>query len=175
VTAVYVTHDQAEALALSDRVAVMRDGSIAQIGTPRQIYDTPASEFVATFIGRSNLLRGRIDRDAVPGAQGIVLTALGPVLCTFAAAGTAAHPVAAMIRPEHVDLTADKAPPSGPNRFSGRIVNVVFLGETTEYTVRVADTEIIVRVPAGGLTDDETVAVHFPPERTLGVATAPKA
>ena len=60
VTAVYVTHDQSEALALSDRIAVMHDGRIAQIGTPQQIYHQPRNAFVATFVGRSNLFRGKL-------------------------------------------------------------------------------------------------------------------
>ncbi|MPZ59003.1 MAG: ATP-binding cassette domain-containing protein [Rhizobiales bacterium] len=173
VTAIYVTHDQAEALALSDRVAVMRDGAIVQVGTPKQVYYTPADEFVATFIGRSNLLHGRIDRDVAPNTQAIVQSAIGPVICTFADSAPAAHPVLAMIRPEHLVLApADAAPGAarGPNHFSGRIANVAFLGETTEYTVRVAETEIIVRMPAGELVGGADVTVLLPPDRTLGVS-----
>ncbi|MEI8155022.1 MAG: ABC transporter ATP-binding protein, partial [Hyphomicrobiales bacterium] len=80
VTAVYVTHDQSEALALSDRIAIMHKGRIAQIGTPQQIYHQPRNAFVATFIGRSNLFRGELlERKQSGGAR--IASALGPVLC----------------------------------------------------------------------------------------------
>ena len=71
VTAVYVTHDQSEALALSDRIAIMHNGRIVQVGTPHQIYHQPRNAFVATFVGRSNLLRGKLlDGDAKTAARG---------------------------------------------------------------------------------------------------------
>jgi iron(III) transport system ATP-binding protein len=79
VTAIYVTHDQSEALALSDRIAVMHNGEIAQIGTPRDIYDQPANAFVATFVGRSNLLRGKLMR--MEGKVAHMETALGAIVC----------------------------------------------------------------------------------------------
>jgi iron(III) transport system ATP-binding protein len=173
VTAIYVTHDQAEALALSDRVAVMRDGTIVQIGTPKQIYYTPADLFVATFIGRSNVLHGRTEQDVSMNARAMVSSPIGPVLCTFADRAAAAEPVIAMVRPEHVLLTRGEAA-AGENRFGGQITNVVFLGETTEYTVRVAETEIIARVPTGELAGGEAVSVYFPPDRMLGIPSRAK-
>lgn len=62
ITTIYVTHDQEEALTMSDRIAVMRDGRIEQVGTPRELYEQPVSDFVANFIGESNLLTGRLER-----------------------------------------------------------------------------------------------------------------
>ena len=83
VTAIYVTHDQAEALAISDRIAVMNNGLIAQIGTPKEIYGRPASEFVANFIGRTNLLRGVLRQNADAEGVARVGTNLGELVCFF--------------------------------------------------------------------------------------------
>ena len=102
ITFVYVTHDQAEAMALSDRIAVMAAGRLQQFGTPAQIYDRPANRFVADFMGAANLLEGHA------GGDGLVLDH-GPAL------GLAADPggVTIMIRPEDVALSRAK-PANGP-------------------------------------------------------------
>jgi iron(III) transport system ATP-binding protein len=170
VTAVYVTHDQSEALALSDRIAVMHNGRIAQIGTPQQIYYQPANAFVATFVGRSNLLRGELlERDTDGNAR--IATALGPVLCKAPNAAAGSAPGAALIRPEHVVLTATaETRDTGVNRFRGRVSQVAFLGEATECVVQVGNLEILVRGIAGQYGGSEAVDVFFPPERTLAVA-----
>jgi iron(III) transport system ATP-binding protein len=175
IAAVYVTHDQAEALALSDRLAVMRDGRIVQIGTPKQVYYAPATEFVATFIGRSNILPGRLAAAAAAQAQARIDTAIGPLACSFLRA-TAPHlPVAAMIRPEHVVLSAAKTQAGDAlpaNHYRGRIANVVFLGEITEYTVRIGpDVQIAVRHASDEFAAAAEVIVWLPPERTLGLVT----
>jgi len=171
VTAIYVTHDQSEALALSDRIAVMRNGAIAQIGTPHEIYHQPANAFVATFVGRSNLLRGKlVGRDASDGSARIETT-LGVVLCrasNFAPGGAA---TGALIRPEHVVLTA--AAGSGEpilNRFRGRVVHSAFLGEAVERIVRIGDVEILARSLAAPHDGPEEVDVFFPPKKTLAIA-----
>jgi len=177
IAAVYVTHDQSEALALSDRIAVMRDGAIVQIGTPRQIYYQPANEFVATFIGRSNLLRGHFTQGVAPQARAPMQTPLGPLLCECPSGAVAGEPVAALIRPEHVVLTAvgRASDPAAPNRFRGRIAHVAFLGETTECLVQVGDgVEIVVYSAAGEYTLSDRVDVFFPPERTLALASGEK-
>ena len=170
VTTVYVTHDQSEALALSDRIAVMHDGRIAQIGTPHQIYDQPSNAFVATFVGRSNLLRGALlDHDTDGSAR--IATALGPVLCRAPRVAGGAAPGAALIRPEHVALTAAAGDgPSPPNRFRGRISQVAFLGEATECVVQVGGIEILVRSLAGRHHGAEAVDVVFPPDKVLAIA-----
>lgn len=168
VTTIYVTHDQSEALALSDRIAVMRDGRIAQIGRPYQIYHQPRSAFVATFVGRSNLLRGRLlERDG-DGAR--METALGAVLCKAPDDSGSAAPGAVLIRPEHVVLAA-AAETSGPaiNRFRGRVLQVAFLGEAAECVVQIGETEIVVRSMAGHRDEFGPVDVFFPPEKTLAI------
>jgi len=167
VTAVYVTHDQSEALALSDRIAIMHNGRIKQIGTPHQIYHQPRNVFVATFVGRSNLFRGKLlERNS---GHARIATGLGPVLCQASNDAAGARPVAALIRPEHVVLTA-AAGTTGLNRFCGRVFQVAFLGEATEYVVQVGKVEILVRTMAGQYAGSEDVEVYFPPEKMLAVA-----
>ena len=167
VTAVYVTHDQSEALALSDRIAIMHNGRIVQIGTPHQIYHQPRNAFVATFVGRSNMFRGKLlERN---NAHARIATALGPVLCE--ASNDATGSAAALIRPEHVVLTAAAGPPDSTiNRFRGRMFQVAFLGEATEYVVQVGKVEILVRTIAGQYDGSEDVDVYFPPEKMLAIA-----
>jgi len=169
VTAVYVTHDQSEALALSDRIAVMHNGRIAQIGTPHQIYHQPRNVFVATFVGRNNLLRGKLlERN---NGHARIATALGPVLCQAPNDARAAPSAAALIRPEHVVLTAAASMgDSSINRFRGRIFQVSFLGEAIEYVVQVGKVEILVRSIAGQYDGSEEVDIYFPPEKMLAIA-----
>jgi iron(III) transport system ATP-binding protein len=169
VTAVYVTHDQSEALALSDRIAIMHNGTIVQIGAPRQIYDQPRNAFVATFIGRSNLLPGKLldgDQQSVR-----IATALGPVLCKAPNSAAGRAPGAALIRPEHVILKkpGDHAGAASVNRFRGRVVQLAFLGEATECVVRVGDISILARGLAGQYDTAEEVDVFFPPEQTSAI------
>jgi iron(III) transport system ATP-binding protein len=172
VAAVYVTHDQAEALALSDRIAVMREGGIAQIGTPMQIYHEPASEFVATFVGRCNIIRGELQGDAKAGEIGLVGTALGPVKCRLLAGGRAGQRMAIVIRPERL-MIASPTPSAAaePNRFKGRLVNVIFLGETIEYAVQLgADVQCSVRMASKGQPLNlETVELTFPERDVLAL------
>jgi iron(III) transport system ATP-binding protein len=171
ITTVYVTHDQSEALALSDRIAVMRDGRIAQIGTPHQIYLQPDNAFVATFVGRSNLLRGRLLGRDMQDAGVRIATDLGTVLCKSLNSAAASPPGAALIRPEHVVLTAiDSSDGSEINRFRGRVSQVAFLGETTECVVQIGKVDVLVRSLTGQYDGSEVVDVFFPPERTLAIA-----
>ena len=104
VTAIYVTHDQAEALAISDRIAVMNNGLIVQVGTPKEIYGRPASEFVANFIGRTNLLRGVLRQSAHAEGVARVGTDLGELVCFFPTALSAGNTTALVVRPEHIAI-----------------------------------------------------------------------
>jgi ABC-type Fe3+/spermidine/putrescine transport system ATPase subunit len=170
VTAVYVTHDQSEALALSDRIAIMHNGRIVQIGTPHQIYRQPRNAFVATFVGRSNLFRGEL-LERKQNGHARIATALGPVLCEASNDAGGLPPAAALIRPEHVILTAAAGPADSTiNRFRGRVFQVAFLGEATEYVVQVGKVELLVRSMAGHYDGSEDVEVYFPPEKTLAIA-----
>ena len=115
---VFVTHDQEEALTMSDRVVVMRSGKIEQIGTPREIYRKPATRFVAEFIGETNLLPGRVE--TVDGGQARIKLAAGPILTLPSANLKAGKDVAAVIRPTDFTLAS-----SG---IAARVTRAVYLG-----------------------------------------------
>jgi iron(III) transport system ATP-binding protein len=170
VTAVYVTHDQAEALAISDRIAVMNEGKIVQVGAPKEIYGRPASEFVANFIGRTNLLKGVLTRDTVAEAVGPVKTEMGELLCFFPNACTAGKPISLVVRPEHIALANGAGVRGDANRLSGQVTRETYLGEIVEYLVTVGGGEILVRTPFGGAAKGEAVDLIFSAEQTVALA-----
>jgi putative spermidine/putrescine transport system ATP-binding protein len=126
-TTVYVTHDQREALTLSDRIAVLNRGRVEQFGTPAEIYETPASAFVADFIGESALLPIRVEGStAWLGQQRLDLTA--------PPAGKAPHLL--VLRPEKLDLLAPgETPAPGANRITGRVLERIFQGESVLFFI----------------------------------------
>ncbi|MGH7070065.1 MAG: ABC transporter ATP-binding protein [Acetobacteraceae bacterium] len=155
-TVVYVTHDQGEALALSDRVVVMSKGRVEQIGPPREIYERPASAFVADFIGNSNLLdvtvvEATAEATAIRTKAGLVLRG-------------APHPylpgsqLVAMIRPEHIRIVSDEAG-SSENRLSAVIEDVTYLGQEVQFRLRLAGQHTLMAVVQGRVTDCETGSV----------------
>jgi len=142
ITFVYVTHDQSEALTMSDRIAVMNKGLVEQLGTPAQIYETPATRFVAGFIGTSNILTGTV-RDSSDGRARIDYGDGQHVLADAkqAASGTE---LVITVRPEKIRLGTEE-PNANLSRVRGTVREVVYLGSATHYTVRtVHDTEIVV-------------------------------
>jgi spermidine/putrescine transport system ATP-binding protein len=147
VTFVYVTHDQEEALTMSDRLAVMRDGLVEQVGAPEAVYAAPDSAYVAGFLGSANLL----DVEVV-GPDGAAVTCrLGSL--PLRAVGTAhAGPGKVIVRPERISLaTADSADttPVGHNAFHGLVDRVVYLGPTTHVVLRLADGQtLLVGMPS---------------------------
>ncbi len=174
VTAIYVTHDQAEALAISDRIAVMNNGLIAQVGTPKEIYGRPASEFVANFIGRTNLLRGVL-RQSAP-AEGIarVGTDIGELVCFFPSALAAGKATALVVRPEHIAIRkADNAGPRAQPRLNllgGIVRRETYLGEIVEYLVAVQGGEMLVRTAlVSDVSNGDEVSLSFPAERTIAL------
>jgi ABC-type Fe3+/spermidine/putrescine transport system ATPase subunit len=159
ITAVYVTHDQEEAMAISDRIAVMDHGVIVQEGSAEALYHRPASAFVAQFIGRTNLLRGRV---TAAGAAGLEVEVHGHRLHVSAqvprpVVGAA---VTLVLRPEAVSIS------SGGTGLAGTIVSRTFLGEKVEYQVRVgAETLQVTDYGAGGsraLAPGEAVTLDVP-------------
>ena len=134
ITFIFVTHDQEEALTMSDRIAVMSKGKILQIGSPRDIYDRPSERFVANFIGETNLLEGSIGK--ISGQQAQVKLTLGPeVSATLPDQFKPSGSVTVVVRPEHARVTAGiKAA-----LFTGKLENVVFFGTDTHFHVRLAD------------------------------------
>jgi len=132
-TTLFVTHDQEEALAVADRVGVMRAGKLEQLASPADVYQKPASAFVADFVGLSNRLPGSVD-----GASISVLGTTLPLVSPGAANGDAT----ALVRPEAVSVEAD---PEG----AGRVLTCSFLGPTSRVTVTVGETLVIAQVASG--------------------------
>jgi iron(III) transport system ATP-binding protein len=173
VTAIYVTHDQAEALAISDRIAVMREGKIAQIGTPKEIYRRPASEFVANFIGRTNLLRGTLEQSVEPESIGRVKTPLGELQCFFPKPAQGGKAVALVVRPEHISIDRhDAQTVQEENRLAGTVVRETYLGEIVEYLVAVPSGEILVRTPSSRVTKGDSVSLFFSAQNTVALTEA---
>jgi spermidine/putrescine transport system ATP-binding protein len=135
ITFVYVTHDQNEALTMSDRIAVMNDGVIEQLGTPREIYEHPATRFVAGFIGTSNLLTGTVARLA--GEQGIIEVSTDERIIVPARRSgiRPGEEIELTVRPEKIELTT-AAGPADHCALRGTVTEVVYLGTSTSFAVR---------------------------------------
>jgi iron(III) transport system ATP-binding protein len=142
ITGVYVTHDQTEALAMSNRVAVMREGKIEQVGHPREVYESPNSHFVADFIGTSNFIDGVVESHT--GDLYVVGTENGELHVHSDAAYSVGQAVLVAIRPEHISLEAG-VNGAGPNTWRGRVEARAFLGESVDHVVSVGSREIRAR------------------------------
>ena len=147
-TAIYVTHDQSEALALSDRIVVMSNGRIEQIGSPREVYERPANPFVADFIGNSNLLDALVV--AVAPDATTVRTDRGLTLRAAPAARNAGDRVVVMIRPEHVRLASARGAP-GENALRVRVSEATYLGQDLQLRVVDGAQGLTVMAPASTL------------------------
>ena len=143
ITCVYVTHDQVEALAMSNRVAVMRDGQIEQVGAPREVYERPESRFVADFIGTSNFIEGTVE--SRNGSAYVVRTEDGLLRVPSEAAFDVGAAVVVAARPEHIELTTGAANGTAENRWQGRVEARAFLGEVVDHVVSVGSREIRAR------------------------------
>ena len=138
VSFVFVTHDQEEALTMSDRIAVMHDGQLLQVGGPEEIYERPANRFVADFIGQTNLLEGTVE-DA-----GTVCLANGARVAASSEHG-AGTKVAVSLRPERAEITARGMAGVGMSRVDGVVDRMTYLGNARVYTVRLDWMEVEVR------------------------------
>ena len=173
ITFVYVTHDQEEALTMSDRLVVMNAGRIEQLGSPRELYEHPATRFVANFIGTSNILTGRLERRGDTWA----LAGLGPderVLVADAGDAREGQDVELAVRPEKVVLRAEQDPPP-PDRTALRatVNEIVYLGTSTQYrTVTDGGTAIAVyrqnasATPGADVLTGQVGWLEWPPEHS---------
>jgi iron(III) transport system ATP-binding protein len=132
ITTVYVTHDQEEALAVSDRIAVMNNGVIQQIDTPARIYQRPANQFVSNFIGLSNFLPATVRRDG--GQTSLMLGAYQVPMTNLADDAADGQQVLAAVRPEEFEMHQ-----TGDEGLSATVQSSVFLGTTTHYFLKLAD------------------------------------
>jgi iron(III) transport system ATP-binding protein len=148
ITAVYVTHDQAEAMVISDRIAVMDSGNVVQIGTAHEIYEKPANKFVADFIGTMNFMPGEVVEILPDGGVHVRTEFSDKLLGTASgnAAASAGDQVYASIRPEDVEIFTDP-PQARPNLLKGTIAHKAYLGNFLYFFVSVNDTMIRVQVP----------------------------
>jgi spermidine/putrescine transport system ATP-binding protein len=164
VTFIFVTHDQEEALTMSDRVAVMRDGHVEQSGTPREVYEEPQTTFVADFLGVSNIFQAEARSDG----DGECLLAIGDRKLRAASGDTrAAGSVRAMIRPERIGL--ERQGMEGENRLPGMVERSVFRGGYSEVHVRIVGGDVLkVSTPSAGdahaaaLGQGAPVTLHLP-------------
>jgi iron(III) transport system ATP-binding protein len=167
ITTLYVTHDQAEAMVISDRIAVLDRGKVAQIGVADELFHQPRTRFVAEFIGKTNVVDGMaVKPDAV--AQGSL---------TFRVAAGGLVPgshVALSIRPHQIELVDPAAPGGdGPNAFRGTVQRASFLGETIDYQVAVEGSTLVLRVvaPEGRrLSSGAAVRLRIPPSACVVLA-----
>jgi len=175
ITFVFVTHDQEEALTMSDRVAVMSGGRVEQAGTPREIYEEPATLFVADFLGVSNLLSA--DAEADGGAGACTLRVAERTLRAATGAIDARGAVKAMIRPERVQVEAAETP--GENRLPGIVERAVYVGPVHELHVRVVGGSLLkATIPNDGSAlahgEGAAVTLHLPPDAVRVLAPSPE-
>jgi spermidine/putrescine transport system ATP-binding protein len=144
ITFVYVTHDQEEALTMSDRIVLMRQGRIAQVGTPRDLYDRPASRYVADFIGETNLLAGVV----VESGAGRVTLRVGETTLRGISDQVPAPAVGSeawlTVRPESIDLADGATPGSGRNVVSGTVRDAVYAGSSLRVHVVLPSGQVLV-------------------------------
>jgi iron(III) transport system ATP-binding protein len=139
ITTVYVTHDQKEALSMADRVALLRDGRVVQVGPPRELYERPASRFVAGFLGETNFIEATIG----PAENGLVRleTAVGPLLCAAAPASMPPRSrVTCSVRPESLRVVDE---PPARNGLRGRRRQTIYLGEVAQHEIELADGTVL--------------------------------
>ncbi|MCF3932638.1 ABC transporter ATP-binding protein [Acuticoccus sp. M5D2P5] len=162
VTTVYVTHDQAEALALSDRIAVMNGGKIAQLADPHTIYDRPADAFIADFIGSSNFLCGTVT-EADHGTVKVDLDGAAALIAPSARPLTAGTRVRVSVRPEQIEIVEPGT--AGPNVFPVTIEERTFLGAYNTLEVKAGENAF--RVECRRVPDTDMIHVHIP--ETAGI------
>ncbi len=167
---VYVTHDQEEALAMADRIAVMSAGKALQIGGPREIYDHPTTRFVADFIGESSFLKG--ERGARDGELIGFRLADGQQIAATPGFAADAELAVAMIRPEHTELFAEGSPVpgSGWNQLGGTVAELEYAGSDVHYFLdTAAGDRVQSRMPASAQTflPGSRVQIRFPAARTV--------
>ena len=172
-TSIYVTHDQVEALALSNIIAVMQEGEIHQVGGPRDIYERPADKFVAEFIGSTNWLKGKLAGVEDQGEAGklvTVSTEQGLVKCLVEEMPPVEGEVLVSIRPEYVGV--HKSQPAGQAFWEAKVETASFLGEFVDCHLKVGDRILRARShPSLTIRTGDQVFVELPPEKCQMIAS----
>jgi spermidine/putrescine ABC transporter ATP-binding subunit len=165
ITTIFVTHDQEEALTLSDRIAILSEGRLVQVGPPAEVYERPATRFAAEFLGEANLFSGRAEAGALRTAAGLAIVSAVPL-------GSGEALIA--VRPEKIqlaDLTARVA--DGANRIEGRILRSIYSGSSIAYRIEVPGQELTVfeqNRAARAREEGAAVALTWAPEHSIPVA-----
>ena len=170
ITSVYVTHDQAEAMVISDRIVVMEKGNVVQIGLPQQIYDQPANKFVADFIGTMNFMTAKVVRLEEGTDTALVSTEFAEkMLCKTSdpAATQPGNEVYASIRPEDIEIVTDPIP-DRENQFKGIIAHKAYLGNFLYFFVNINGNMLRVQV-AHNLPHEEgqELYLYLNPEKCM--------
>ncbi len=167
ITTIYVTHDQNEALALSDVIAVMNDGEIQQVGSPREIYTQPGSSFVADFVGTANFLNGVVD-SVDPSGSVKVMTEIGPFICQANKIYQPSDLVLISFRPEDIVVHAESTAPPGVNTFAGKVTASVFSGDHSELRINVKEHGLRVKVAGDRVMQSgDKVELTINPKKTM--------
>ena len=171
-TTVYVTHDQGEALALSHEIAVMSEGQIVQIGSPRDIYERPRNRFVADFVGNTNFIDGTMVSAAAGNGRCRVSTPLGELNVHCVENLTTGAPVVISVRPEDVELSeSPPAPAEDDNLCRGTVNAKVFLGDYLDFQVKVGESVLLARVhPSLRTPTGDPIHVRMRAEKCVAIA-----
>ncbi len=171
ITTVYVTHDQTEAMNLSDRIAVMNKGRISQLGTPRDIYDRPNSRFVAEFVGQINLLGIRLESD---GPRQSAFCSDGTELQVPTTAQSTSRDPLLAVRPQNVQIVNGSAVPEDHNRLKGRVASRSFVGNLVQTRIDLKDSTWSVESRPGeyDFAEGAEVSIHWHPSQSLVLENA---
>ena len=173
ITTIYVTHDQNEALALSHQVAVMNQGRIQQIGSPRDIYERPHNRFVADFVGTTNFVDGTVITKEVEHDFYVIDTELGPLRSHSVEPVRAGDKVVLSIRPEDVELFDEQPSDVSVNALHAMVEQKVFLGETLDFQVKVGSRTLLSRAhPSVRARIGERVWARIHPNKSMAMPAA---
>lgn len=170
-TSVYVTHDQSEAMLIADRICVMNNGKIEQLGTPTEIYETPRTRFVAEFVGRTNLLTGRMQgADHFELESGIVIPVAGQRTTPDNAS------IAVSLRPHDIVLSRQALPigtvtSSGHHCYPGTVRECFYFGDSLDYVISIADKcdLRVIKPPGDRLSPGEAISIQIHPRNCIVV------
>jgi len=162
ITAVYVTHDRIEALALSDSIAVMKAGRIIEIGSPKKIYFNSDHQFVADFIGRANLIEGKVR--AVDDSYAVIDSGIGAITCPKSPDTLLGNTVSICIRPEFIKVMENDTRESR-NIFRGKVDSLVFVGEAYEGDIIIGATRLFTKIESTfAMSAGDEVTLFFDPD-----------
>jgi iron(III) transport system ATP-binding protein len=170
IAAIYVTHDQNEAMVIADRIAVMNRGRIEQIGTPEDVYERSQTDFVAQFVGLANVLDAEVLGSAAPDFVKVRVDRVGELVARTTARHGSAQSARLLVRPERIELTA--TPKEGMNMLKGRVARRSFVGAQTDYVIDVNGVSLRVISPSkhAAYLLNQDVLVSFAPADCLLLA-----